>query len=138
MESRPQAVVIHVDTHVAVWLYDDPATRIPRKAGRRLQHDPPVLSPMAELELPYLHQSGRIRPTAETVLAELARTLGLTTSTASCSIVVGAARELTWTRDPFDRLIVANALADRADLITADQRIREHLPPRSGTDRGRP
>lgn len=33
---------------------------------------------------------------------------------------------LSWTRDPFDRLIVANALADGADLVTADERIRQH------------
>jgi PIN domain nuclease of toxin-antitoxin system len=28
-----------------------------------------------------------------------------------------------WTRDPFDRLIVANAMADGAPLITADETI---------------
>lgn len=31
-----------------------------------------------------------------------------------------------WTRDPFDRLIVANAKAAGAPLITKDERIRKH------------
>jgi PIN domain nuclease of toxin-antitoxin system len=31
-----------------------------------------------------------------------------------------------WTRDPFDRLIVANALANDAPLITKDEEIRRN------------
>jgi len=34
----------------------------------------------------------------------------------------------TWTRDPFDRLIVANAKARNAWLITKDSRIASHYP----------
>lgn len=36
------------------------------------------------------------------------------------------ARGFGWTRDPFDRLIVAHALAHRATLLTADETIRAH------------
>ncbi|MCE3290874.1 MAG: hypothetical protein K0R83_2886, partial [Caulobacter sp.] len=42
--------------------------------------------------------------------------------------VVSAARTLTCTRDPFDRLICAAAIADGVGLVTADRRIRQHLP----------
>lgn len=35
--------------------------------------------------------------------------------------------ELAWTRDPFDRLICAQALADAAPLLTADRTVHEHL-----------
>jgi PIN domain nuclease of toxin-antitoxin system len=35
------------------------------------------------------------------------------------------ARLLGWTRDPFDRFIVAHALASNAILLTADKTIRE-------------
>ena len=40
--------------------------------------------------------------------------------------VVSVASALTWTRDPFDRLIVATAAADSAPLLTRDKLIRRH------------
>jgi PIN domain nuclease of toxin-antitoxin system len=39
-----------------------------------------------------------------------------------------AAADLSWTRDPFDRLIAAHAIVANASLVTADDTIREHLP----------
>ncbi len=39
-----------------------------------------------------------------------------------------AAADLSWTRDPFDRLISAHAIVANAPLVTADETIREHLP----------
>ena len=39
--------------------------------------------------------------------------------------VMEQALALTWTRDPFDRLIVGNALADGAVLLTRDRVILE-------------
>ena len=41
------------------------------------------------------------------------------------ALITQALREK-WTRDPFDRLIVANAKAAGAPLITKDERIRKH------------
>jgi PIN domain nuclease of toxin-antitoxin system len=41
--------------------------------------------------------------------------------------VINAAKELSWTRDPFDRLISAHAIVANVPLITADETIREHL-----------
>ena len=43
------------------------------------------------------------------------------------SIIMQHALELNWTRDPFDRLIVAQAMAAGAALVTADHLIREHF-----------
>lgn len=37
------------------------------------------------------------------------------------------AADLSWTRDPFDRLISAHAIVANAPLVTADEVIREHL-----------
>ena len=39
-----------------------------------------------------------------------------------------AAADLTWTRDPFDRLIAAHAIVAGAPLLTADRGILENLP----------
>jgi PIN domain nuclease of toxin-antitoxin system len=39
---------------------------------------------------------------------------------------VRRASELTWTRDPFDRLIVAQAMGKNFRLLTKDAGIRRH------------
>ncbi len=39
-----------------------------------------------------------------------------------------AAIALGWTRDPFDRLISAQAISSSATLVTKDRVIRHHLP----------
>jgi len=38
----------------------------------------------------------------------------------------GCTAEKDWTRDPFDRIIVGNAAAENAVLITKDNSILEH------------
>ena len=72
-------------------------------------------------------EQGRVSEPAEALIDGLADEIGLTMSTASFSAIVARARTFAWTRDPFDRLIVANAMADGARLLTADGRILEHF-----------
>lgn len=62
------------------------------------------------------------------MLDTLWHAVGLRLSTAPFPAVVHAARDLTWTRDPFDRLIVATAVSDGADLLTADETLLAHAP----------
>lgn len=119
---------MHLDTHVVVWLHEGNLERFPVSVRRLLDAEPLLVSPMVELELALLHEIGRIAPTPSAVLAELGRTIGLGISELSFALVVTAAASLTWTRDPFDRLICGQAIADGRTLITRDRRIREHLP----------
>lgn len=58
----------------------------------------------------------------------LRRDLDLETCKLALASVVGAALEQTWTRDPFDRLIVAQAAHGKASLLTADSNILSHYP----------
>lgn len=61
-------------------------------------------------------------------MLDSARRLGdLRQSTAVFAEVVEAARMLSWTRDPIDRLVTAHAIADGAKLLTADATIRAHF-----------
>ena len=53
------------------------------------------------------------------------RRLLLVLSDQAVAAVVSAAG-LTWTRDPFDRLIVADALAANTQLLTKDDTILRH------------
>lgn len=119
---------IHLDTHVAIWMYESRPGRISRSAARLLARCQPVISPFVRLELHQIREAGRIRYDPEAVLSVLTREAGAELSQASLAIVVEHATTFAWTRDPFDRLIVANAMADGCGLITADERIRALFP----------
>jgi PIN domain nuclease of toxin-antitoxin system len=120
--------VIHLDTHVLVWLYAGELDRIPPAARALLEAAELGFSPMVELELTYLHEVGRTTVPARTILDELLPRLELTTAAAPFASVVREAAALSWTRDPFDRLIAGQALADGAQLLTADATLLANLP----------
>ena len=52
--------------------------------------------------------------------------LGISIEDRSVSKLTMQALSLSWTRDPFDRMIVAQAALDRAKLITRDRNILKH------------
>lgn len=81
---------------------------------------------MAELELQYLHEVGRLRPEAATIVDALSQDIGLTRSDAPFTATITEACKLNWTRDPFDRVIAAEAMSTGARLITKDAAIRAH------------
>lgn len=120
--------MIHLDTQVVVWVYGSQPQRLSGTAVRLLEDEPLGVSPMVELELEYLFEIGRVSGPPAEVFDQLRPRLDLRLSSTSFAEIVAAAVPLTWTRDPFDRLIVANALADDARLLTADRRILDHLP----------
>jgi PIN domain nuclease of toxin-antitoxin system len=82
---------------------------------------------MAALELAYLHEVGRARDSLPTMLAALRQDIGLELVDASIAELVQVATDISWTRDPFDRLISAHAIVANAPLITADETILENL-----------
>jgi PIN domain nuclease of toxin-antitoxin system len=78
---------------------------------------------MVQLELTYLHEIGRLTVSGAEIVGDLADRIGLRLSDATMPAVVHAASSLTWTRDPFDRMIVADAIVAATDLLTKDERI---------------
>lgn len=121
--------MIHLDTHVIVWMYAGAVDKLSTPARDAIESsDAMTISPMVRLELQYLFEIGRVAEPAGVVLDELSRRIGLRESDARLADVVLRAASLHWTRDPFDRLIVANALADGAPLFTADAYILRHEP----------
>jgi PIN domain nuclease of toxin-antitoxin system len=60
------------------------------------------------------------------VMTALAAEIGLQICDMTFRTVVDRALHETWGRDPFDRLIVANAKAASAPLATKDQRILQN------------
>lgn len=127
--DTPVVKRLYLDTHILVWLYQDGAARLTPQGVRAIETAEQLLiSPIVELELTYLHEISRINCPAAAILDSLRRDLGLATCPHPFAAVVGAALTLDWTRDPFDRLIVAHAAHRSAPLLTADQHIAKHYP----------
>lgn len=62
------------------------------------------------------------------MLAALRQSIGLEVADISLAELADTAIGLTWTRDPFDRMIAAQAIVADVPLVTADQIILTHLP----------
>ena len=114
--------VVHLDTHLVAWLFAADKKRL-KPFARAIEKHGLVYSPMVELELQYLFEIERTTQPADAVLSQLTSSVGLMRSTAEFGRVVEAARRYAWTRDPFDRLIVATAEVDGAPLLTSDRTI---------------
>lgn len=121
------AAVILLDTHVVVWLYEDPFTLLPPEVRRRLDEDSLGLSPFVRLELHYLYEIGKLGCPPSTIADYLVPQLEMTVTDPSAAAVCQAAQTMDWTRDPFDRLLSAQALVTKSALVTKDRRIRSNL-----------
>ncbi len=120
------AAMIYLDTHVTAWLYAGVLDRFPASVRDVLNSEPLAISPMVSLELQYLFEIGRTREPAEPVVEALQAQLELTVCRKDFASIVAVARAQTWTRDPFDRLIVAHAALDQCRLVTKDISIHQH------------
>lgn len=118
--------MIFLDTHVLVWLYGGALAKFSPKAIKMIEKNELYISPMVELELNFLYEIKRLSVDGVEIVRELDSHLGLTVYRVDFYKVVESAHKLDWTRDPFDRLIVANASMLQAQLITKDEQIREH------------
>ena len=118
--------LIHLDTHIVCWLYEARIDLLSEPARAAIERGRLVASPIVELELQYLHEIGRIGKGPTAVLSALSAEIGLALDPQPLEKIVVRARELHWTRDPFDRLIVASALLAGGRLVTKDTLIRKH------------
>lgn len=75
-----------------------------------------------------MHEIGRARDPAPMMLAALRQSIGLEIADVSLAELAHTAVGLAWTRDPFDRMIAAHAIASDAPLVTADRTILANLP----------
>jgi PIN domain nuclease of toxin-antitoxin system len=116
--------LIYLDTHIVVWYHANDRRRFSDAIQTLMNQHDWYISPIVRLELQYLHEIGRINPTADTVIDAMSQHVGLAICTKPFNDVISVATQLTWTRDPFDRLLVAHASLNDDMLITSDQKIR--------------
>jgi PIN domain nuclease of toxin-antitoxin system len=107
-----------VDTHIALWALGDPQRLT--DAERAQLVDPAVdrcLSPMSVWEAAIKRQAGRLRAprNLSAILAAEFRMLVVT-----AGLLEAAAELPPHHRDPFDRVLVAHALAEDLTVLTRD------------------
>lgn len=118
--------MIYLDTHVVVWLYAGDIERFPAKVQAVIEGDDLVISPIVLLELQYLRETDRITEDAHVIRTRLGQSIGLAVRDVALLRVVEEAALHNWTRDPFDRLIVAQAAMENERLLTKDRSIRKN------------
>lgn len=116
----------YLDTHVVVWLYRRDLNLLSQDARDRIEADDLLVSPAVILELEYLSEIQSQRPRAVVVIRALEKDIGLKVCDLPFPDVVEQALGEKWGRDPFDRLIVAQAKTNDQPLITKDGKIRQH------------
>lgn len=119
------APLIYLDTHVAGWMYAGRTDLLPAGVKALLEEHDLLISPAVELELQYLFEVQRTAEPAAAVVAALEREVGLAVCDLPFRKVVEVALGQSWTRDPFDRLIVSQAALRGLPLITKDRLIRD-------------
>lgn len=117
--------MILLDTHAVIWIDQRPRRARPVMVA----HEQLCLSPATLMELQMLVDIGRLATGPGFLDRVLADDRWNVDDPPAVQWFMNAA-ELTWTRDPFDRLIVAHARMRGWRLATADRALLAQLGPR--------
>lgn len=113
-----------LDTHFLLWI----VLQLPRidQFPWLDRYRPWGISPISFLEIAFLSEVGRLKADLPALQEAVGRDARFVVDEIPLTTVVSRSLSLAWTRDPFDRMIVAHSLARSAPLCTLDRRIREH------------
>ena len=115
-------MIAYLDTNVVVWLAQGSLERISGKALEMLEEASLLISPMVLIELEYLYEIKRIKLPSRDVQLKIEHEIGVAVCDLSFPEIARVMISEKWTRDPFDRMIVAQAKANGfAYLLSADQ-----------------
>ena len=111
-----------LDTHFLLWAVLD----LPRMDDFPWldRYRPWGVSPVSLLELKFLSEVGRLELREAEFVEALRSDPRFTLDEVPLMALVQHALPLTWTRDPFDRLLSAHSAARRTPLATLDRQIR--------------
>ena len=116
----------YLDTHAAIWLYNNELKKFPNKTLELIENAGLLVSPIVVLELEYLFEIKRINEKAKTIIKTLQEEIDLKICSLDFAQVITNALVQNWTRDPFDRIIVAQASLNQSVLISKDETIHEN------------
>ncbi|MFY1653540.1 type II toxin-antitoxin system VapC family toxin [Solwaraspora sp. WMMB762] len=110
-----------LDTHVALWAITGDAT-LGDDLLDRLRHDPDIfLSPVSLWEITIKQATGKLA--GPTDLAEQVRNMGFVELPVTHAHAIAAGRLPAHHRDPFDRMLVAQAAVEGMTLASRDASI---------------
>jgi len=122
-----QAVIAYLDTNVLIYMHRRDLDRLTKRASEQLEDSELLISGMVILELEMLYEKGRINYSGLKMLSDLNERIVVSICQLPMAVVMQSALGIKWTREPGDRIIVANAVANNnAPLITSDRSINEH------------
>lgn len=116
----------YLDTHAVVWLYNNELHKFPEKTLELIESHDLLISPMVVLELNYLYEIKRLTEKADTLISTLQQEIDLQVCQQHFYKIITKALTQQWTRDPFDRIIVAQAAINQMPLVSKDSVIHEH------------
>ncbi|MDA0746463.1 MAG: PIN domain-containing protein [bacterium] len=119
--------MIYLDTHVVAWLYGGHIESLSLTARNLINENDLYISPIVILELQYLLEIERITQSPQTVVSTLSTSIGLHVCGKDFQQIVLCAGHFSWTRDPFDRIIVAHAALNNNTLLTKDRTLLTHF-----------
>ncbi|MFI6071882.1 type II toxin-antitoxin system VapC family toxin [Actinoplanes sp. NPDC051343] len=112
-----------LDTHIVLWwLSDDPT--LAGEIKNRLDHEPDVYVSAATIwEVAIKQSMGKLKPDD---LPERVRDSGFRRLDITAEHGIAAARLPLLHRDPFDRMLIAQAKAEQLTLVTRDPEIAKY------------
>ncbi|MBM3144570.1 MAG: type II toxin-antitoxin system VapC family toxin [Chloroflexi bacterium] len=118
--------MIYLDTHIVVWLYAGLIEKFSQPVKNLINENEISISPIVHLELQYLFEIHRVKDNANAIITDLSNRIGLQVCQKDFDAIVSQAMAFSWTRDPFDRVIVATAALKDSILVSKDRSILEN------------
>jgi len=120
-------LIAFLDTHAFVALGMGKIESFGKESRRLLETADLFVSQIVLFELHVLAETRKVAVEPSRFFFETLETCDVRESADALAAVVREAASFSWTRDPFDRLIVATAMLHRAKLITKDALIRDRF-----------
>jgi PIN domain nuclease of toxin-antitoxin system len=122
-------MIAYLDTNVVIRVAAGHLRAVGREASRLMAKADLLISPMVLLELEYLYEIKRLVLPARDILRKMESEAAVRICDLAFVDVATAALDEKWTRDAFDRMIVAQAKVNGlAPLISSDEQIAQHYP----------
>lgn len=113
-----------LDTHFLLWITVD-APRLAEFPWLE-RYSPWGVSPVSLLEVQYLGEVGKLQVDMERFARAVLDDPRFLVDEVPLMNLIQQALPLSWTRDPFDRLLAAHSAARRVPLCSVDRQIRAH------------